>query len=283
MQFRRMNFFKGFFTHAEDWQAGQEYHNQKRSLHNKTLHRPGIVRNFLGELDVEASEDGTSLYIRPGCAVDAEGRDLYLGAAVTLPVAPQDYTPPTTIYVCLEYDEEKTDRRENVANPEYSGHAFVTEQPRVYVSEEKPAKSGGAIELARVTLARGKAKVLNASEPDQPGPNEIDRRHVSHAGAVVGQLGIRDLGEMVSEGELNVAISKDVAPSETDPNVLIERVKSEEAGQFYMASAFPTEAATVTWRIESSFSRGRVHYRLFFKNFGKKSVKVRYRVVRFHE
>ena len=31
--FKRLNFFKGFFTTAEDWEQGQHYHVEKRKLH----------------------------------------------------------------------------------------------------------------------------------------------------------------------------------------------------------------------------------------------------------
>lgn len=31
--FKRINFFKGFFTQAEDWQSAQEYHLEKRRIH----------------------------------------------------------------------------------------------------------------------------------------------------------------------------------------------------------------------------------------------------------
>ena len=64
--FKRINFFKGFFTQAEDWQSAQEYHIEKRKIHNRFLHIPGIVYGCLDNLNVTATEDGTALYIGPG-------------------------------------------------------------------------------------------------------------------------------------------------------------------------------------------------------------------------
>ena len=41
--FKRINFFEGFFTTDEDWNAAEAYHLEKRRLHNRVLHTPGVV------------------------------------------------------------------------------------------------------------------------------------------------------------------------------------------------------------------------------------------------
>ncbi len=41
--FKRINFFHGFLTRVEDWQAAQSYELDKRKLHNRALHGPGVV------------------------------------------------------------------------------------------------------------------------------------------------------------------------------------------------------------------------------------------------
>lgn len=41
--FQRLNFFTGFFTTADDWNQGQEYHLEKRKLHNRGLHTAGVI------------------------------------------------------------------------------------------------------------------------------------------------------------------------------------------------------------------------------------------------
>src|SRR5262245_3437386 len=109
--FKRINFFKGLFTRAEDWRATESYHNDKRRLHNKFLHTPGIVPDCLNELRVIAMEGGTSLRIEPGYAIDGEGRDLYLPLAVDVPLTLRDYNPPRKIYAVIRYAEQETDWR----------------------------------------------------------------------------------------------------------------------------------------------------------------------------
>ena len=51
--FKRLNFFTGFFTNARDWNEGQDYHIEKRRLHNRSLHSPGVIKSERHELNVE--------------------------------------------------------------------------------------------------------------------------------------------------------------------------------------------------------------------------------------
>ena len=48
--FKRINFFEGFFTTDEDWNAAEGYHLEKRRLHNRVLHTPGVVPVAAGGL-----------------------------------------------------------------------------------------------------------------------------------------------------------------------------------------------------------------------------------------
>ena len=52
--FKRINFFKGFLTTEKDWNDAERYHIDKRRLHNRMLHSPGIVYGYNGDLRVQA-------------------------------------------------------------------------------------------------------------------------------------------------------------------------------------------------------------------------------------
>ena len=41
--FKRINFFKGFLTTEHDWNDAERYHLEKRKLHNRLCHAPGIL------------------------------------------------------------------------------------------------------------------------------------------------------------------------------------------------------------------------------------------------
>lgn len=277
--FRRINFFKGFFTQAEDWQSAQEYHTEKRRIHNGFLHTPGIVYGCLDNLKVTATETDNSLYIAPGYAIDGEGRDLYLPKPEKIQIALQDHRFPVTIYVIIRYNEEKIDLRHNVANPELSDYAFFKEWPVVEITTAEP-DNHNVLELARIHLSKEATRIKNQGNNETPGSNEIDSRYIKRAGTVKGGLKLEDFGEIVKEGEIGVTPSSESIPIEDDTNVLIEKIEGEDAHRFYQVSVYPLEEARILWRIESIFAHGAVEYRLFFKNFSKRSVKVSYRIYR---
>jgi len=169
---KRLNFFTGFFTTAEDWLQGQEYHLEKRKLHLRGLHTPGIIPGEGEELKVTAGS-GLSVRVGAGAALDREGNLLYLPAAKTVPIPlPEDL--PRTVHVCIRYAENPTDTQYNVDYPEYSGPARVSENPEIICLPEKPDDFEG-VELARIALQPGVTEIITSA---------IDTRVAIQAGAV---------------------------------------------------------------------------------------------------
>ena len=77
--FKRINFFEGFFTTDEDWNAAEAYHVEKRRLHNRVLHTPGVVPVSGGGLKVQARGRGDlSFEVAPGYGIDGRGNELVL-------------------------------------------------------------------------------------------------------------------------------------------------------------------------------------------------------------
>jgi hypothetical protein len=108
--FKRINFFKGFLTTEHDWNDAERYHIEKRRLHNKMMHAPGVVFGFSGDLKVTARPRGDlSVEIQPGYAVDGQGRDLMLWDAEIKTLVLEEYKLPQTIYIVLRYYEQETD------------------------------------------------------------------------------------------------------------------------------------------------------------------------------
>lgn len=181
-EFKRLNFFTGFFTTAKDWNQGQNYHLEKRMLHNRGLHTPGIIRGERDDLRVEAL-GSLSVRVLPGAALDGTGREIYLGQSSTLSINPEAYTLPQLVYIAIRYEQSETDRVENVEAPEYSGATRVAEIPRLEVTTTGP-DNRTRLELARIDLQPGVTRIANATDPDNPVGNEIDRRYVVWAGSV---------------------------------------------------------------------------------------------------
>ncbi len=67
-----MNYFKGEFLHAEDFQCEQQYYINKRIRHNQYLHTPGIVTGL-------TALPGTGkVTIKSGIAIDKNGQEIIL-------------------------------------------------------------------------------------------------------------------------------------------------------------------------------------------------------------
>ncbi|GAM10170.1 hypothetical protein OR1_02458 [Geobacter sp. OR-1] len=182
-EFKRMNYFKGFFTTADDWKVEQGYHREKLRLHNRGLHTPGVIRGVASGLRVRAA-GGLNLEVLPGSAVDGDGNELYLAQprllAVTAPVAAS-----RVVYVAIRYFEAEEERVVNTAMPEYSGFKRIKEAPELFLSESRPDNLL-EIELARVDLQPGVTVISDPADPAAPAVNQVDLRYVQYAGAVAG-------------------------------------------------------------------------------------------------
>ncbi len=180
--FKRINFFKGFLTTEKDWNEAELYHVEKRRLHNRLLHAPGVVVGYAGELRVVARARGDlSVEVQPGYAIDGQGNDLILWDATIKNINPEEYRLPQTIYIVLRFAEELTDFIAYKENLEYKGHRRIQEHARVELSQTEPDLSR-EIEVARVFLEKGATRVRDARDAQDPRANEIDMRFRPLAG-----------------------------------------------------------------------------------------------------
>ncbi len=273
--FKRINFFKGFFTQAEDWQSAQEYHLEKRKIHNRFLHTTGIVYGCLDSLKVTATDVGNSLFVAPGYAIDGEGHDLYLPNPWEEKIVPQDYNPPATVYIIIRHNEEEIDKRVNAANHDLSGFAFIKEYPVIEITTEEP-DNRNLIELARINLSKEATRVKNPESPDTSGSNELDTRYIKKAGVIRSPIKMEELGKVVLDESTRIGSKKEYAPR-------IEELKGEHEDQhpFYLASVYPVEDSEIIWHIRSERSKGSIVYKLIMKNISENSANVSYKVFRF--
>src|SRR2546428_13780700 len=78
--FKRINFFEGFFTTDEDWNAAEAYHLEKRRLHNCVLHTPGVVPVEAGGVKITGrGRGGLSLRGAPRHGNDGGGDQEVVG------------------------------------------------------------------------------------------------------------------------------------------------------------------------------------------------------------
>jgi hypothetical protein len=180
--FKRINFFKGFLTTEKDWNDAERYHIDKRRLHNRMLHSPGVVYGHSGDLRVNARARGDlSVEVQPGYAIDGVGNDLMIFDATIRNINLEEFKLPQTIYIVLRYYEELTDFIAYKENLEYKGHRRVLESCKVELSQTEPDITR-EVELARIHLEKGVNRIRDARDPRSPQANEIDMRYVQHGG-----------------------------------------------------------------------------------------------------
>src|SRR5687768_15440743 len=108
--FKRINFFKGFLTTEQDWNDAERYHVEKRKLHNRMFHAPGIVPANGDECRVTSRGRGDlSVEIGSGYAIDGQGNDILVPEKQIKTINPGDFKLPQMIYVVLRYSEDFTD------------------------------------------------------------------------------------------------------------------------------------------------------------------------------
>jgi hypothetical protein len=186
--FKRINFFKGFLTTEKDWNDAERYHIDKRRLHSRMLHSPGIVYGYAGDLKVTSRARGDlSVEVQPGYAIDGMGNDLVIHDATIRNINLEEFKLPQTIYIVLRYYEELTDFIAYKENLEYKGHRRVLESCKVELSQTEPDISR-EVELARIYLEKGVNRVRDARDPNAPAANEIDMRYTPRGGLMGSML-----------------------------------------------------------------------------------------------
>jgi hypothetical protein len=182
--FKRINFFKGFLTTEKDWNEAEQYHVEKRKLHNRLLH---CVRRGLGtgRPACRGARPRRSLGRgAAGYAIDGQGNDLISGDAAIKNINPEEYRLPQTIYIVLRFCEELTDFIAYKENLEYKGHRRVLEQARSSCQQTEPDITR-EVELARVYLEKGAHPRARRARSARPA-RQRDRHALPAAGRRVG-------------------------------------------------------------------------------------------------
>jgi hypothetical protein len=101
-EFKRNKYFTGKLMSAEDFQDEQDYHIEKRRLHNRLLHGYGVVTG----LELSMSDDPPGMVrVGAGYAIDRLGNDVLLREVQTAKLPDRG----KKAYVVIEYAEVETD------------------------------------------------------------------------------------------------------------------------------------------------------------------------------
>jgi hypothetical protein len=189
-EFKRIHIFKGFVRTTKDYTDAVEYHIRKQALHNHWFHGRGVVPGVGGELRVrQRRSPEMAVEVRPGYALDPEGRDILVPEVSVKPLMLQDFVLPRTVYLRLQFVEEATDyRRIRIPGfPEREGFARVSEVFRLDWTVAEPDGEDG-LEICRIYLTEEVTALRDAADPNQPGAGEIDLRWVRRAWVCGGSM-----------------------------------------------------------------------------------------------
>lgn len=172
VQLKRVNPFTGLMIDAATWQDSHEYHRNVDHAHALAMHGWGIVSG----LEVDAADPADrSVWIRPGVAVDPEGRLIIVAQPYRYQITTEE---PGLIYLVLMFREIPQDPvlsiEDGAERPSRLLEAYA-----IYERNRLPDQAH--VELARVVLGAGKKAVKEAADPVSPGVNELDKRYREQA------------------------------------------------------------------------------------------------------
>jgi hypothetical protein len=208
MALKRLKWLRYLFVGRAEGETEQSYWNEKRRKHLAHEHSAGVVHG----LEVTAaSPPSLSVRIAGGRAVDADGNDPEVESVQELDLT--SLVPSAgeaTVYIALSFTESEVEPYFVDEIGEYQ-NKYIQDGAHLEVLSVPP--SAPAVELARVALAAGATEIVNAPDPQSPGPNEIDLTHRDYSGKEV--LAFEDLAD-VSPDEA-AALNGMTSPSASNP------------------------------------------------------------------
>ncbi|MGA7411918.1 MAG: hypothetical protein WBW33_15680 [Bryobacteraceae bacterium] len=210
---KRLNYFKHQFLDEKDFQDEQAYHIHMRRLHNRVFLRWGVAEGLM----VEKKAD-REVIVRPGIAIDRDGREIVLETEVSRDIATSG--SGTHAFVTIAYHESHHDDDRQIGGG-VDGYRRTTEAPEVHARRQPPPEEGTLVILARIHLD-GSGNI-----------REIDSWGRCHAGPAVrpGAIGAEELAEN------SVTLDK-LAPGSVTEKALSADLKGLSACRGWLRLAF---------------------------------------------
>jgi hypothetical protein len=163
---KRIKPVDGMAVTAAVWESAHEYHRQQQQFHALLGHGPGILTG----LEVIASDPPDShVYIRPGIAIAPNGQTI----VITEPVR-YDFGQASqgVLHLLLDYGESRPQAARN--GKEGDSLLYIHDQFSLEAQLKPPDQP--RLELARIRRHGRGAAIQDATDKNQPRPNEIDMR-----------------------------------------------------------------------------------------------------------
>ncbi|MEO5951407.1 MAG: DUF4159 domain-containing protein [Chloroflexia bacterium] len=168
VQLKRVNPFMGLMIDAQTWGDSHDYHRMSAQAHALAMHGWGIVAG----LEIDAADPADrSVWVRPGVAVDPEGRLILVAQPFRYQITTQT---PGLVYLVLVFREIPTQPAISVEDGTEKPSRLL-EAYAIYERDRLPDQAH--VELARIELSDGKSVLRDASDVTAPKANEIDTRY----------------------------------------------------------------------------------------------------------
>lgn len=143
---KRLNFFDRQFLRAKDLKDEQDYHIDRRRMHNELLHTPGVVESLPNSLKVTAVLNSTNrVSVTSGVAINSKGQEIVFNSGQTLNMPAGQ--PWVDIYVCY-----KDVNSEPSADPGITGFMRIEESPELRIVPPDIVDTTISVRLARIFL-----------------------------------------------------------------------------------------------------------------------------------
>ena len=116
---QRPDYYHGQLLLEDDFLAEQRFHINARQRHNLNCHGWGVVRG----LEVVVS-GGNSVTVRPGFAIDEQGRDIVVDEAETIDIA--GFEAEERVKIGLAYEEAQGEATGTAAGKRIGCFALLT-------------------------------------------------------------------------------------------------------------------------------------------------------------
>lgn len=249
--FERNKYFYGKLLSVDDFELEQRYMNDKRRMLNCFVLGAGVVAGLY-----VVRVDEQTISVEAGLALDSWGREIVVDVPVVKKLSLLDgFDDSSTknarfVYLCMEYDEEETDRVHNIAGAvsakqEHGDLSFnkIKEGYRLYLTDREPegeiTAPSGWYQTSKVVYQEGDIRIKQIM------PRYIRAGGLSELKIEVENMG-RDnvsfsytlvLGSLQSEGKAQISVSFD--------EVLFERTGRYEITYPLRASDNVMEEGTV--------------------------------------
>ncbi|MBR1629527.1 MAG: hypothetical protein IJ679_09760, partial [Lachnospiraceae bacterium] len=146
--FERNNYYYGKLLSAEDFELEQRYFNDKRRMLSRLMYGCGVLAG-LSVVDV----DEQTVSVEAGVALDAFGREIVVDKPFVRALSDIDgYAMESQkagryLYLCIEYDEEVSNRIFNIADqpvprdPSELSYGHIRENYHLYLKSGEPKES----------------------------------------------------------------------------------------------------------------------------------------------